>query len=269
MREPVIILGPDAHASPTNTGYFVESVDTGRCFYTDDIVVPEAQQPAVEDQVLYIPERLDDAPQRRHRTKAPLPAISMLDIEGEEKIANRFPEMFEPTTPSNHGGSSDSWSICTVTSSMESSWTPKSIEVEEEGWWIGGGDEEGAPKSQDGGSRLTASNESGATRMASPAALRTLHVNLTHYVEDEMAVLDGTAAEQSLWLGNVTEALKMKAMIEEQLTEAQVHGADELQKKLEQEFLVTKTISNAEVWADLEAWSDSIRQKYDQLVNKK
>ena len=266
VREPVIILGPDAHASLTNTGYFVKSVDTGRCFYTDDIVVPEVQQPAVEDQVLYLPERLDDAPQRRHRTKAPLPAISMLDIEGEEKIVNRFPEMFEPTTPSHHGGSSDSWSMCTVTSSHESSWTPKSIEVEEEGWWIGGGDEEGAPNSQDGGSRLTASNNAS---MTNPAALRALHVNLTHYVEDEMAVLDGTAAEQSLWLGNVTEAIKMKAMIEEQLTEAQAHDAGEIQKKLEQEFLVTKTIGNAEVWADLDAWSDSIRQEYDQLVNKK
>ena len=266
VREPVIILGPDAHASLTNTGYFVKSVDTGRCFYTDDIVVPDVQQPAVEDQVLYLPERLDDAPQRRHRTKAPLPAISMLDIEGEEKIVNRFPEMFEPTTPSHHGGSSDSWSMCTVTSSHESSWTPKSIEVEEEGWCIGGGDEEGAPNSQDGGSSLTASNNAS---MTNPAALRALHVNLTHYVEDEMAVLDGTAAEQSLWLGNVTEAIKMKAMIEEQLTEAQAHGAGELQKKLEQEFLVTKTIGNAEVWADLDAWSDSIRQEYDQLVNKK
>jgi hypothetical protein len=78
--------------------------------------------------------------------------------------------------------------------------------------------------------------------MSSPAALRTLHVNLAHCVEDEVAVLDGTAAEQSLWLGNVTVAIKMKAMIEEQLTEAQANGAEELQKKLEQEFLVTKTI---------------------------
>ena len=181
---------------------------------------------------------------------------------------NRFPEMFEPTTPSNNGGSSDSWSICTVTSSIESSWTPKSIDVEE-GWWIGGGEEEGAPNSQDGGSRPTSSHESSATRMASPAALRTLHVNFAHYVEDGVAVLDGTTAGQSLWLGNVTEAIKMKAMIEEQLTEARANGAEELQKKLEQEFLVTKTIGNAEVWADLEAWSDSIRQEYDQLVNKK
>ena len=250
----------------TNTGYFVESKATGRRFFTDDIVIPEVQQPSVEEQVLYLPERPAAVPLRRQRTKARTPAISMLDIEGEEKIVNRFPEMFEPTTPSHHGGSSDSWSMCTVTSSHESSWTPKSIEVEEEGWWIGGGDEEGAPNSQDGGSRLTASNNAS---MTNPAELRALHVNLTHYVEDEMAVLDGTAAEQSLWLGNVTEAIKMKAMIEEQLTEAQAHGAGELQKKLEQEFLVTKTIGNAEVWADLDAWSDSIRQEYDQLVNKK
>ena len=116
------------------------------------------------------------------------------------------------------------------------------MDAEAEDWWIGGGDVEEAPNSRDGGSRPTASHEPSATRMSSPAALRTLHVNLAHCVEDEVAVLDGTAAEQSLWLGNVTVAIKMKAMIEEQLTEAQANGAEELQKKLEQEFLVTKTI---------------------------
>lgn len=100
VREAMIILGPDVHASLTNTGYFVKSVDAGRCFYT---VIPEAQQPAVEDQALYLPERLEQVPQRRHRTKAPLPAISMFDIEGKEKVVNQFPEMFELQHPPTMG----------------------------------------------------------------------------------------------------------------------------------------------------------------------
>lgn len=89
------------------------------------------------------------------------------------------------------------------------------MDVEAEDWWIGGG---GLEEARDGGSRPTASHEPSAARMSSPAALRTFHVNLAHYVEDQVAVLDGTAAEQSLCLGNVTVAIKMKAMIEEQLT---------------------------------------------------
>eukprot|EP00435_Cladocopium_sp_Y103_P029326 s3762_g7.t1 len=32
-REEVIVLGPDVYASLTNTGYYVKSVTTGRCFY--------------------------------------------------------------------------------------------------------------------------------------------------------------------------------------------------------------------------------------------
>ena len=61
----------------------------------------------------------------------------------------------------------------------------------------------------------------------------------------------------------------MKVMIEDQLIDAQAVDADETQKGMEMEFLVTKTIGNAEVWADLEAWAPSIQQEYDQLVNKK
>jgi len=38
---------------------------------------------------------------------------------------------------------------------------------------------------------------------------------------------------------------------------------------LDQEFLVTKTISNTEVWSNLEAWQPSIQAEYNQLVNRK
>ena len=67
VREEVTILGPDMISSPRNSGYFVESKAMGRRFYTDDIMVPEPQQPALEEQVLYLPERLAAVPLRRQR----------------------------------------------------------------------------------------------------------------------------------------------------------------------------------------------------------
>lgn len=66
-------------------------------FSTDDIIIiPETLQPGVEDQVLYLPGRDAEAPQRRHRQKAQRPAISMFDIKGGTKIGTRHPDMFEP-----------------------------------------------------------------------------------------------------------------------------------------------------------------------------
>ena len=79
------------NSSITNTSYFVESSANGRRFFTDDVVIPEAHQPAAEDQVLYLPERPDGVPQRRHRRKAPVQAISMLHIDEERVITERFP----------------------------------------------------------------------------------------------------------------------------------------------------------------------------------
>lgn len=40
VREEVTILGPDMSSSLTNTGYYVESKETGRRFFTDNIVIP-------------------------------------------------------------------------------------------------------------------------------------------------------------------------------------------------------------------------------------
>ena len=91
VREEVRILGPDMNSSLTSTGYFVESKATGRRFYTDDIVIPEPQQPALEEQVLYLPERPAAVPLRRQRVKANTPAISMLDMEGGE---HHHPQIF-------------------------------------------------------------------------------------------------------------------------------------------------------------------------------
>ena len=41
------------------------------------------------------------------------------------------------------------------------------------------------------------------------------------------------------------------------------------QHRLEQEFLVTKTISNSEVWANLGDWEASIKAEFQQLVHTK
>eukprot|EP00438_Fugacium_kawagutii_P021249 Skav207770 [mRNA] locus=scaffold2087:161475:163001:+ [translate_table: standard] len=40
VREPVVIMGPDASSSLTHTAYYVKSTDTGHFFYTDDVVTP-------------------------------------------------------------------------------------------------------------------------------------------------------------------------------------------------------------------------------------
>ena len=259
VREEVIVLGPDVYSSLTNTGYYVQSVTTNRCFFTDDIIIPEAQQPAVEDQVLYLPERENVRPAHRMRHKAPQPIVSMLDIEGEEKIVARHPTLFENEVVPHDGASSDSWSLETQTSTQSS---PRILQCMEEDWWIGVGDMEEAPNNRAGGSYPVAS-------YASPASLRVLHANVATYVGEELQKLDGTSTDQSLWLSTLTDAINMKVMIEDQLIDAQTAHLEETQKSLDMEFLVTKTISNNEVWSDLQAWAPSIRHEYDQLVHRK
>ena len=141
VREEVRVLGPDMNSSLTNTGYFVESKATGRRFYTDDIVIPEPQQPALEEQVLYLPERPAAVPLRRQRVKASTPAISMLHMEGENIITNQFSEMFEPDP--SYENSSDSWTLGTTDESSASSSPRIPIDPEEdiggqvEGMWRG------------------------------------------------------------------------------------------------------------------------------------
>eukprot|EP00435_Cladocopium_sp_Y103_P010101 s2171_g2.t1 len=60
-----------------------------RCFFTDDIVVPAQPLPNVEEQVIYLPERAEGVPLHRHRKKEGVPALSMLDIEGERTLSLR------------------------------------------------------------------------------------------------------------------------------------------------------------------------------------
>ena len=259
VREEVIVLGPDVYSSLTNTGYYVKSVTTGRCFFTDDIIIPAESQPAVEDQVLYLPEREDTKPTHRFRHKAPQPLVSMLDIEGEGRIMKEHSNMFENDDASHHGASSDSWSLRSDASTKSS---PRVSQCMEEDWWIGVGDMEEAPNNRAGGSYPVASNRN-------PAHLRMLHANISTYVGEELRCLDGTSEDQSLWLGTLADAINMRVMIEDQLIEAQAASSEELHRKMDMEFLVTKTIGNNEVWADLESWAPSIKNEYEQLVQKK
>ena len=127
---------------------------------------------------------------------------------------------------------------------------------------VGGGDVEGAPKYRCGGACPVAS-------MSGVAAIRTTHNNVTNFIYDEMAKLDATSGEQSMWLGAVSDAIALKSMLEGQLQEAQQQNDQADLHRLEQEFLVTKTISNSEVWANLSDGEASIKAEFQQLVHTK
>ena len=258
--EEVQVLGPDANSSLTNTGYYVRSVATGRHFFTDDIIIPEVNQPAVEDQVLYLPEREAEVPARRQRRKAAQPAISMFDIEGERKILERCSEMFEPPTPSHYGASSDSWSL--ETSMTEDATPPRRTDYEEEDLWIGGGDEEGVPNSRAGGAYPRTPQQT-----THALALRRLHLNVTDYIRDELHHIDASSTEQALWTPVVTEAIINRVALEERLLS--MAEVETKEGQLEEEFLVTRTVGNKEVWENLSAWEASIRAEYQQLVVQK
>ena len=65
----------------------------------------------------------------------------------------------------------------------------------------------------------------------------------------------------------LTQAMIHRVALEDQLLDmADIAPADE---KITEEFLVTKTISNKEVWDNLEDWEPSIKAEYQQLVTQK
>jgi hypothetical protein len=72
--------------------------------------------------------------------------------------------------------------------------------------------------------------------------------------------LDAASSEQTWWMGAVTDAIKMKTMVEQWLQDIEDQEVQKLHQNLDQEFLVTKTIGNAEVWADFQAWRPSSQQ---------
>eukprot|EP00435_Cladocopium_sp_Y103_P021236 s2552_g5.t1 len=217
-------------------------------------------QPDVEEQVLYLPERPANAPAHRHRKKSSTPAISMFfDIEGERLITQRHPDMFE--YPFVADASSDSWTLETDQDIPSPSTVRSTVEEED-----GGGEWEEVPNTGAGGSYPgTSSNQLMLRRFqCRTSALRDLHSNLTDYIRDEFQHIDATTSTQSLWMPTVTEAMVNRVALEEQLL-----SIAEVENKDANEFLVTRTVSNAEVWRDLEAWAPSIKQEYMQLVHEK
>ena len=84
-----------------------------------------------------------------------------------------------------------------------------------------------------------------------------------------MALLDATSEDQAMWIAPVSNAIKMKSIMEAQLADAQDANVENINKNLEQEFLITRTVGNAEVWSHLQDWEESIKKEYNQLVVQK
>eukprot|EP00435_Cladocopium_sp_Y103_P032651 s1805_g8.t1 len=217
----------------------------------------EVVPPAIEDQVLYLPERQEGAPMKRHRKKASLPVLSMFyNIEGERVITERHPDFFEFPFVAP-GDSSDSWSLE----------TPDTPSASEEEMSVGGGEKEEVPNIGAGGSYPGTSLEAQPKlhRLQCDApALRSLHSNVTDYIREEFQHLDATTSDQALWMPTVTEAIINRVALEERLL-----AIADVEVKENSEFLVTRTISHAEVWRDLDAWGPSVKQEYNQLVHEK
>ena len=276
-RQPVLVLGPDACSTLTSTNYFVQSIDTGKYFFTADVITPDfeateaavlgqnddqpahggaAPRPIGVDNAIYLPERdevsrpagMDLQPARRLRGKtkpALLHRLMRAPIEGED---DPFETLGRVNAPSWERESDDSWTLETIPSpdsSLDGS---------------GGGEEEEAPNSQCGGSCLTASQEY-------ESFLQKVQHNLHMLVMDEMAHIDGTADEQAWCMPVLKEMLVQKAEVEEELIMIN-RGKKEVLAN-ENEFLVTRTVSNKEVWEDIKNWEPSVRAEYEQLVNQK
>eukprot|EP00435_Cladocopium_sp_Y103_P018479 s2475_g4.t1 len=257
-REEIIVMGPDKCSSLTTTSYYVRSVSTGKFFFTDDVIKPPEDAPLAvpdlpyEDQpVIYLEERGDQpnpvpwtgVPTRRLRGKTTVPAIQSLCYSEGEGDGDVLP------------ADQTSASSLAETPTLQSDFD----HVEE----VGGGDEEGAPKNRAGGSYPVASKMSGI------AAIRAMHGNVANYINDEMQRLDATSEEQAMWIGALSDAIMLKLKLETQLQTAQCNQLQDDQLKVEQEFLVAKTVSNQEVWNNLEDWSPSIHKEFNQLVHIK
>ena len=276
IREPVLVLGPDACSTLTSTNYFVQSIDTGRYFFTADVITPDftatesavlgqddaqladevaAPRPQGDDNAIYLPERdevsrpagMDLQPARRLTGKtrpAMLHRLMRAPIEGKD---DPFEPLGRVNAPSWERDSDDSWTLETIPSpdsSLDGS----------------GGEEEEAPNSQCGGSSLTASQEY-------ESFLQKVQHNLHMLVMDEMVHIDGTADEQAWCMPVLKEMLVHKAEVEEELIMIN-RGKKEVLAG-ENEFLVTRTVSNKEVWENIKNWEPSVRAEYEQLVNQK
>ena len=293
VREEVVVLGPDACSTLTTTNYFVQAIESGRYFFTDDVITPDyaavdngaphdaqagqpalavhAPQPNLEGQAeIYLPERdevshpagLGICPSRRLRQKtAPslLNRLSMAPIEGEDnniwEVDHNiweFENLRRVDTPSWDKDTDDSsWTLETRSS-------PQAV-LEEDSF----GEEEGVPNNWCGGSSPVTPFQN------QECFLRQMQHTLCQLVEEEMMQIDGTAEEQAWCLPIVTEVLVRKAAVEEELHQIKDHQSMVNDMAMNKEFLVTKTISNKEVWDNLQDWEASVRAEFEQLVNQK
>eukprot|EP00438_Fugacium_kawagutii_P021543 Skav211544 [mRNA] locus=scaffold5431:11157:19385:- [translate_table: standard] len=291
VREPVTIMGPDASSSLTHTAYYVKSTETGHFFYTDDVVTVDPRSMASDSDrvagetddntpIPYLPVREDGAPRRvwpdhpyrRIRGKTTMPDFAMHRIAGEEDgffllseecsmpyaTWDLLDELDAISASSELNGSGHSWTLQTAPSSSTTSL--RSL-VEDE---VCGGEQEGVPNNREGGSRpMTPFVQSQVQ------AMQVQQANLHHLIEDELQRLDGVHEEQAWCLPVISQMMHDKNDIEDRLLQQMRVAQDKMENALETEFLVTKTISNKEVWSQLESWRESIVKEYDQLVHQK
>ena len=210
------------------------------------------------------PPLLDGVPTRRLRGKTAMPLIrSMRDIEGEDWGSNKKGFGSEgdevPLNLQCHfeiddvdGSGESSWTIGTDDEQTSASSQADTPTLQSDAEELGGGEWEEAPNNRCGGSCPVAS-----ISMSGVAAIRALHANVVHYIEEEIVRLDATTGEQSLWIGAITDAIQLKSMLEGRLQDIQ------------HQTLQTKMVSKAEVWSHLDDWEPSIRAEFEQLVNTK
>ena len=289
IRDEVLVLGPAIQSSLTTTSYYVQSVETQRYFYTDDVVVPNADQPESAEALVHLPELPDSpvrgfweggVPRRRLREKTAIPQLSMLHMEGEDWVQKWLclhRDQFDHPAPQDalrlEGEvSSDSWTIETPDRSSSSERASQSASDSMEEDSTGGGEWAEAPNNQDGGSRLVASLKKvalGNAPLTKVGFVRKIQANLAEYVGEEMQHVDVTNHEQGCYMEVLTEAIMHKVEAEEILLKADQEGLEMDQKELEEEFLVTRTVGNKEVMDDFENWVPSITAEYSQLVETK
>eukprot|EP00435_Cladocopium_sp_Y103_P033382 s1981_g8.t1 len=321
-REPVIIMGPDKFSSLTTTSYYVRSLQTGRFFYTDDVVQPPKDAPlalpdgpaADEDPVIYLEERGETAlsppwpgiPSRRLRGKTSVPAVrSMQSIEGEMITAigggavslagvcpgpsvSPGPQVFQVGQVCHADQVSQDAQVLQGPQDPHGSQLCQSSQVpgdDTRSGTVSGRDglgpmvfhyevpahlkqffelEDVDGSDESSWSLATDSENTSAASQASTPSCRT-----------DVDPGGGESAEAPdnrcgyMWLPVVSEAIQTKDALERQLKQLQILDETEAQKHLDQEFLITKTVSNMDVWKDLESWAPSARKEFEELVNKK
>eukprot|EP00438_Fugacium_kawagutii_P028376 Skav221620 [mRNA] locus=scaffold2664:42350:47284:- [translate_table: standard] len=254
-REAVTVLGPAKFSSLTSTTYYVLSKSSGQWFYTSDVIIPDAQQPMEEQRVIYLPEQAPD--ELRH---LPLDVPTHRVRGKQAPQANRLwasdTHLAQPEDDLSQGVES-SWTLETRSSDLSDRDGSSGEDVE-----ACGGDWEEVPNTWAGGSYP-------GTSIQKMTVLDQLHRNVTGYLQEEMAKLDATDEVQAGWLPALTAAFQEKTSLEAQLKHLHDVQVAEQNQIIEEQFLVTRTIGNQEVYDNLEDWKEAITNEYRQLVEVK